>query len=295
MIAMAGRIIAGAVGLKGLVFVETLLSRGIRLDEIVTYRQEDDRAQGFDRLRELARGASVSLTQSRRPDVQQHDLLFLVGWQFILPPAGGQAVVFHDSMLPRYRGFAPTVTALIRGDDEIGVTALSPSDSVDEGLVFGQRSARIDYPIKIEEALKQQACLMAELAIDIIDRWRAGALSTAAQDPARATYSLWRDEADYEIDWSTSAAQIKRFVDAVGFPYAGARTLVGDATILRVHDVTPLPDLQIELRDVGKVWKLDAGRAVVVCGSGLLRIDRCTTEAGADYRFERLRVRLGGR
>ena len=35
-------------------------------------------------------------------------------------------LIFHDSLLPKLRGFNPTVTALIAGEIEIGVTAFSP-------------------------------------------------------------------------------------------------------------------------------------------------------------------------
>jgi methionyl-tRNA formyltransferase len=59
-----------------------------------------------------------------------------------------------------------------------------------------------------------------------------------------------------------------------------------------VHDVSVIDDLVFEIRDVGKVWRLDEGRPIVICGSGLLRIDHCTTDNGSTYRFERLRVRL---
>jgi methionyl-tRNA formyltransferase len=292
---MTGRIIAGAVGLKGLVFVEEFLRQGGRPDAIVSYRQADDGSESFERLGEFARAASIALTEGRRPSSEASDLVFLIGWQYILQCPIGTVVVFHDSLLPRYRGFAPTVTALINGENEIGVTALRPSETMDEGPIVGQTSMRVTYPIKVEAALRMQAGLMAELAVDIVGQWRRGALEQTAQDQSRATFSIWRDEQDYNIDWSRSAVEIRRFVDAVGYPYAGARTTVAGSEAVRVHDVSPLPDLRFEIRDVGKVWTLDDGHAVVICGSGLLRIDRCTKEDGSEYRFQRLRVRLGGK
>ena len=290
---MAGRLVIGVVGLKGLAFTETLLQNAISIDEIVTYQQADDRADSFNRLRDIANTLSICFTDTRYPRVQFRDLAFLVGWQFLLPHADADIIVFHDSLLPRYRGFAPTATALIKGDTEIGVTAISPCEAVDEGPVLGQKSTTISYPIKIKEALSLQAKLMGELAIELIGQWRKGILTCAPQRPDRATFSIWRDEHDYEIDWSMSAAEIQRLVDAVGYPYLGARTTVGGMTIIRVHDVSVIGDVVFEIRNVGKVWQLDEGRPIVVCGSGLLRIDHCTTENGSTYRFGHLRVRLG--
>jgi methionyl-tRNA formyltransferase len=73
---------------------------------------------------------------------------------------------------------------------------------------------------------------MKDLAIDIIDQWRRNQLSAPQADDF-ATYSIWRDEADYEIDWSSDAQAIQRFINAVGYPYAGARTTVGAADAIR--------------------------------------------------------------
>jgi methionyl-tRNA formyltransferase len=290
---LPGRIVVCGVGLKGSTFAETLLRRGIRIDQIVTYDNGEDRTGGFDRLRLLAAQSSIALVETRHPEPDAKDLTFLIGWQHLLPSGIPSTVVFHDSLLPRYRGFAPTVTALIRGDREIGVTALAATDGIDEGPIIAQASVRIDYPIKIEAALKLQAGLMADLAVDIVARWRSGSLAPTPQEPSGATFSIWRDDADYEIDWSRSATEIERFVDAVGHPYPGARTTVAGVEIIRVHDVAALSDLPFEIRHVGKIWRLDQGRPLVVCGSGLLQINRSTREHGSEYRFQRLRVRLG--
>ena len=50
------------------------------------------------------------------------------------------------------------------------------------------------------------------------------------QNHSNATYSLWRSQEDYFIDWSQSATQIKRFIDSVSFPYSGACTSINNIT-----------------------------------------------------------------
>ena len=37
-------------------------------------------------------------------------------------------IVFHDSLLPKYRGFAPLVSQLINGEEYLGVTAIFTND-----------------------------------------------------------------------------------------------------------------------------------------------------------------------
>jgi len=158
-----GNIVVCAVGLKGFAFVEGLLQSGVGLGSIVTYAQADDQARGFERLCELAARHSINLLETRHPVPRDEDLTFLVGWQHLLSRVTPSTMVFHDSLLPRYRGFAPTVTALINGDHEIGVTALQPSETTDEGPIISQRSLPIFYPIKIAAALTLQAGLMKDL------------------------------------------------------------------------------------------------------------------------------------
>lgn len=289
----SGAIVVCAVGMKGFAFVEGLLKSGISIDSIVTYAQADDLANSFERFRQLSTDRSIQLLNSRRPMLRPDDLTFLVGWQHLLPEVTPSTIVFHDSLLPRYRGFAPTVTALINGDREIGVTALRPNDGIDEGPIVGQRSLPISYPIKIETALALQAAAMTNLAIDIVDQWQRGQLSVFPQQDDSATYSIWRDEEDYEVNWSSDARAIQRFVDAVGYPYAGARTSVGGAKTIRIEEVSEVSDLRFEIRDAGKIWKLDGGRPIVVCGAGMVRIEKWRTEDGTEFSFQRLRTRLG--
>jgi methionyl-tRNA formyltransferase len=287
-----GRIVVCGVGLKGAILIEGILKKGIPIDQIVTYRQSDDRSGSFERIIEVAARHSINMLETCNPVAQAEDLIFLIGWQYFLPVVTPSTIVFHDSLLPRYRGFAPTVTALINGDREIGVTALAPTQTIDAGPIIAQRSLPISYPIKIQTALEQQAVLMIDIAVEIVERWQRRELSSTPQREDGATFSIWRDEADYEIDWSKSAHAIERFVNAVGYPYAGATTIVGEERI-RVLDVTSLPDMRFEIRDVGKIWNLENGRPTIVCGDGMLKINNCCHEDGSEFLFRRLRMRLG--
>ena len=292
MAGAAARLVVCATGLKGAVFVDALFERGLVPGRIVSYEQPDDRANSYARIRQRASDAGVAFETNRRPGFTEGALAFLVGWQYLLPEAPGvTAVVFHDSLLPKYRGFSPTVAALIAGETKIGVTALLLGAGIDEGPILGQAVAEIRYPMKIADALTLQAGLMAVLAIELEDKWRRDALESRPQDDTQATYSLWRDAEDYFIDWTRPADEIARMIDASGFPYDGARTRCGSEEII-VDAATPVADLAFASRAPGKVWRFDAGQPVVVCGAGLLRLDACRTRHGAPFMPERLRTRL---
>ncbi len=114
------------VGLKGANFVERLLAAGLRPDRVVSYRQADDLSCSFERILELTQKSGITFVEDRSPVVEASELVFIVGWQYLIRQIEGTIIVFHDSVLPRYRGFAPTVTALINGDPAIGVTPSTP-------------------------------------------------------------------------------------------------------------------------------------------------------------------------
>lgn len=224
--------------------------------------------------------------------VDRCDLVLIAGWRYLVDLDPSKLVVFHDSLLPRYRGFAPTVSALINGEKEIGVTAFRPAPEVDTGEVIEAVRLPVEYPAKVRDVYSALAKAYGEAARRVVAKARSGAISTVPQNEADATYCIWRDSLDYRIDWTWTSEKIRRFVDAVGWPYSGATTNYG-ATTVTVHDVEALPDLNFIERHPGKIWALKDGAAVVVCGRGMIRIDRATGPDGKPYRFEKVRVRLG--
>lgn len=219
-----------------------------------------------------------------------------ISWRWLIDHPHRKLIVFHDSLLPRYRGFAPLVNCLINGEPEIGVSAILGAAQFDRGDILAQSRQAIAYPTRIAEAIAKVSANYLEAGIEVLEQLRLGRpLQGRPQDESEASYSLWRDDEDYELDWSDSAERLARFVDAVGSPYAGARTWV-DGEPLRVLEAAALPDVRIENRTPGKVLFIEHGKPLVVCGRGLLKLMRCTTADGADaLPLQRFRVRFGRR
>lgn len=187
-------------------------------------------------------------------------------------------IVLHDSLLPKYRGFTPLVNQLIQQESQIGVTAFFANKDFDKGDIIDQQKINIVYPIKINEAIEKISPLYRSLIASIVQHIKGDKeLKSVPQNELDATYSLWRDEKDYEINWGISANEIKRFVDAVGFPYLGASTKIKDRS-LRIFNVEVEKNLNIVNRDFGKVLFLKDGYPIVVCGEGLLKITKAIYE-----------------
>jgi methionyl-tRNA formyltransferase len=220
-----------------------------------------------------------------------------IGWKWLIKLESWQKLyVIHDSLLPKYRGFNPLVTALINGDTEIGATSFFAdnkySNNYDIGLIIQQKSFTVNYPCKISQAIDKMTDLYADLLVNLVSSIASNQEVTGiAQNEAAATYSLWRDEKDYFINWDQSADQIKRLVDAVGDPYEGA-CFYYNHKIIRVTEVNIIDDVQIINRDAGKVFKRINGNPVIVCGKGLVELVQMIDEDKKEFKFEQFRIRL---
>lgn len=218
---------------------------------------------------------------------------FAISWRWIIKPTEGTSlIVFHDSILPRYRGFNPLVSCLVNGESKIGVSAIFGSDRYDEGEIIDQAIKTITYPIKIRDAISILIDLYIILALKIADSLKKKIkLKSYPQNDKLATYSLWRDERDYEIDWNQSNEWISRFVDSVGYPYRGATTMV-EGIRIRVIDTQVREDVIVENRSPGKVIFIENNSPVVVCGKGLLRITTMHNDDGKEFKLTKFRVRF---
>lgn len=215
-----------------------------------------------------------------------------ISWRWLIKSDLEKLIVFHDSILPKYRGFNPLVTALINGDEEIGVTAIFANKEFDNGAILGTEKTPISYPIKISEAIDIISVCYQDLVMKIGKEIANNTLVATPQDENQATFSLWRDEEDYYIDWSLDALVLERTINALGFPYGGARSKMDDKIII-LDEVKALNDVKIENRTSGKILFLDNNQPTIVCGNGLIKIEKAHyLENGEEVNFKKFRTRL---
>ncbi|MCY7421205.1 MAG: hypothetical protein LH478_05610 [Chitinophagaceae bacterium] len=219
------------------------------------------------------------------------ELSVAISWRWLINE--NELIVFHDSILPKYRGFSPLVNMLINGEQNIGVTALFANEEYDKGDIISQSVQKIKYPITIEKAIEQITKNYIELASHIFQAVSKNEkIVGKKQLDENASYSLWRDEKDYFIDWTGDSAGIKRFVDAVGFPFKGASTTC-DGKSIKILSVIEQHDVTIENRLPGKVIFLKQGKPVVVCGSGLILIGEMRlAESNELFQIKKFRTRF---
>lgn len=208
-----------------------------------------------------------------------------IGWQYLIPSdvwtqLPDRLVVFHDSLLPRYRGFSPVATGMIKGDEEFGVSVIYGGDGIDDGDIILQLGTHLGPEVYMAEAIERIGELYCDAAGTLLLKMKSGAIKARRQDGSKATYAIWRGPEDCRIDWRKSAREIYDLIRAVSHPYPGAFSYLGGRRI-RVWQSEIVPeDVRFEIRDPGKIWRLERGRPVVVCGEGLLELSEMTDDLG---------------
>ncbi|MEW9799422.1 methionyl-tRNA formyltransferase [Alteromonas sp. CYL-A6] len=254
------------------------------VSSVVSSKDLKLKSDSFEEIKSLCKKKSISFHERGDRSIKELDesdtVTFAIGWRWLIPNCN-KLIVFHDSLLPKYRGFAPLVNCLVNGETEVGVTALYASEDYDAGEIIAQKSLKISYPLKIAHAIELIEPLYSELVIEIFQKIISGShLSSKRQCTSAVTYSPWLDEDDYFIDWRWSSEKIIRFIDAVGFPYDGAKSIVDDL-IVNIYDAELVKDVVVEdrKRHIGKViFFKDA--PVVVCGDGLVKLNRVCSDSG---------------
>jgi methionyl-tRNA formyltransferase len=223
------------------------------------------------------------------------DFSIAISWRWLISNNNSQIIVFHDSLLPKYRGFAPLVNMLCNKEKEIGVTAILASEEYDKGDIIAQSSTKICYPIKVSDAIDLISKNYVDLVIKIFNDIANGdKIIATPQDEKLATYSLWRDEEDYIINWLKDSDQILNFINAVSSPFKGAVAYIDGLYKIRVLEAELENDVEIVNRDVGKVIFVKNKFPVIVCGSGLIKLLKVVDDRTQEnlLPFKNFRVRL---
>lgn len=170
------------------------------------------------------------------------DFLLAIGWYYMIPQriinlAKKGAAGIHASLLPKGRGNAPLVWALINGDRVTGITFFYFSDGVDNGPIIGQREILIDENETIKTLLEKVELESKSLLLEYIPLISAGTIIPVIQNEAAASYYPKRSPDDGLINWKLTSDEISRFIRAQTRPYPGAFTIIEDKKII-IWDAT---------------------------------------------------------
>ncbi|MFH1357407.1 MAG: methionyl-tRNA formyltransferase [bacterium] len=157
------------------------------------------------------------------------DLILVAGWFHMVPksirelaPQG--CIGFHASLLPKYRGGAPLVWAMINQEKEAGMSLFYLEDGVDSGDIIGQEDFSIEAQDTIADVVKKANSCAGQLLEKYLPLLAQEKAPRVKQDEKQATIYPQRSPEDGRIDWSWSADKINAFIRAQTKPYPGAFT-----------------------------------------------------------------------
>ncbi len=133
-------------------------------------------------------------------------------------------VNLHGSLLPKYRGAAPTNWAIINGDKLSGISIIKMNEKMDEGDIILKKEVVIDDEdtnITLSEKLSEVGANALLEVIDLTEIKRD--ITFVKQDNAQATYAPKLKKEDGLIDWNESATKIHNKVRGL-LPWPGAYT-----------------------------------------------------------------------
>lgn len=187
------------------------------------------------------------------------------------------SVNLHGSLLPKYRGAAPTNWAIINGDESSGVTVIKMSERMDEGDIILKKEIEIDKDdtnITLSEKLSELGAKVLLEAIELIENKKA---VFQKQDNSKATYAPKLKKEDGLINWSEDAIKIHNKVRGI-IPWPGAYTHF-DGKILKVWE-TKVSDFVCggDIK-AGTVLDIVKNKGIIVkTGSGALAITHLQAE-----------------
>lgn len=164
------------------------------------------------------------------------DLHVVVAYGQIIPPPllavpRLGTVNVHASLLPRHRGAAPIVWAILSGDSQTGVTIMQMDAGLDTGPILTQDATRIapdETARSLESRLAEHG---ADLLVATLPRLANGSVEPVPQPADGATYARRLTSEDGKLDPQTmSAIEIDRRVRALT-PQPGCWITVNSASV----------------------------------------------------------------
>ena len=215
---------------------------------VVTHPRSDHAYESIwsDSVEDLARSSGVPVLVKDRPDAEVLaglagvDVMVACNWRTWIPPEVFTAprlgtLNVHDSLLPRYAGFAPLNWAIINGETEVGVTAHVMDDRLDRGDIILQWAVPVGPRDTATDMFHATLEMMGPITLEALDHLEHGTGDRIVQDMSQATFFHKRSVGDSRIDWTRPAVDIVNLVRAQSDPYPNAFTFAGDRRLRVLH------------------------------------------------------------
>ena len=203
------------------------------------------------------------------------DLIIVAAYGQIIPEAILNIPKFgclnlHASLLPKYRGAAPINGAILRGEEQTGVTIMKMDKELDTGPILAQISLKVDPNDTAGTLHDKLSQASPDFLIKTIKQYIEGETTPRPQDSNYASYTKTLKKSDGLIDWGKPAQDLEKFIRAMT-PWPTAWTWWSGRQI-KILSAQPEP-LEINSYKPGKTFKYNNGFAVQ-CGQKAPKIKK---------------------
>lgn len=124
-----------------------------------------------------------------------------------------RVINLHPSMLPKYRGPSPMLSAVLNGDDETAVCLMDVTSEVDAGDIYMMRKIKIDEDMTNADLEKQVSKISAEMLSEFL---KNPDIYPAAPQVGAPTFCHKFTKDDLNIDWDKTPWEIHNQVRSIG-------------------------------------------------------------------------------
>lgn len=281
---------------RGYAVLKKLIAVNANICGILCLVEDSHEEQFHPRVTELANERGIPLFYSTDvksadyPSVLQKikpDLAFAIGWRYLITPEAYRVptkgtLIIHDSLLPRYRGFAPMNWAIINGEEKTGVTLFHIAEGVDCGPIVDQLATDITLEDTAKTVDEKVIALYEKIIIKNLPTLAAGDAKGTPQNEANATYTCKRTPEDGEINWQNSALQIHHLIRGCTQPFPGAYTTLRGKKIYIWESSMSAEQVNYVGNIPGRILGKREGFIEVLTGKGILRLSRLQFEEDAE-------------
>jgi methionyl-tRNA formyltransferase len=272
-------------------------TRSSEIVNIITFDDTSDSRHVFQELHCFGEQHRIPVTVTRGSAelsaavrTCEPELAIVCGWYSMIAADTRVAarrgfIGVHNSLLPRYRGAAPLVWAMLHGEGEVGLSMYTLTSGMDDGDIWAQTSTPVGLDDYIGDVLGRLEEACDEMIRDVYPRILKDEVTPVPQDAAKATYGTLRSRDHGRIEWHDPADRIHRWIRAQSKPYPGAFTSCDGrrVTIWRAH-----PFASPYYGRPGEVVKGPSGEMMVICGDDralvidAMQFDESPIDAGWD-------------
>jgi len=170
------------------------------------------------------------------------------------------AINLHASLLPKYRGAAPVNWALIRGENQTGVTVFKMDERMDEGEIILQEKTDISAQDTAVSLAEKLATIGANAVLEALDLIERGNAAFAVQDETQASVAPKLKKADGLLDWQNSALEIHNRIRGLQ-PWPGAFTYL-EGKLLKIWASQVIQGKKDA--EAGEITQVDEKRGILV-------------------------------